>query len=380
MTAFSLLTRTDRDAASMRRGGIDLTIEDIGARAASFPAFDGHELVLHARAPSVGFDAIVAIHDTTLGTPLGGTRMRPYRSPDEAITDALRLSRAMTMKSAMAGLDLGGGKAALIGDPATDKSAALMHAYGDFLNRIDGRFSAGQDAGLSVADLDRIAEVTPHVFGSSLRGGGDPSPDTAIGVALGIGASVRHRMGAESLSGVAVAVQGLGHVGAALCDILAEQGARLFVADVDSARIAATVARTGATAVAPSDIHRAAADVFAPCALGGVLDDATIGELRCAIVAGAANNPLGAEIHGEALRRRGILYAPDYVINAGGLIHVASELHGWGREDTLARIRRIAATLAEIFARADAEGVATNAVAERMARERIAREKGRGKR
>jgi leucine dehydrogenase len=380
MTAFSLLTRNDRDAAFTRRGGPAMTIEDIGAHAALFSAFDGHELVLQARAPSVGLDAIIAIHDTTLGTPLGGTRMRPYRSRDEAITDALRLSRAMTMKSVMSGLNLGGGKAVLIGDPATDKSAALMHAYGDFLNLIDGRFSAGQDAGLSVADLDRVAEVTPHVFGSSLRGGGDPSPDTAIGVAIGIGAAVRYRIGAVSLSGISIAVQGLGHVGAALCDILAEQGARLFVADIDPSRLAAVIERTGATAVAPTDIHRAEADVFSPCALGGVLDDAAIGELRCAIVAGAANNPLGAEIHGEALRRRGILYAPDYVINAGGLIHVASELHGWGREETLARIRRIAGTLAEIFARADAERAATNAVAERMARERIAREKGRGKR
>jgi leucine dehydrogenase len=378
VTASSILDRAGLDLAlpAPHKGG--LAIDDITAKVADLPEFDGHRAVLHAHEAATGLEAFVAIHDTSLGPPLGGTRFRAYGSRSEAVADALRLSRAMSFKTALAGIPAGGGKAILVADPRTGKTQALLYAYGRLLERLGGLFAAGQDAGVDVADLDRIAEVTRHVYGTSLRGSGDPAPDTALGVLAGMRAGALHRFGSDSLSGLTVAVQGLGHVGIALCGLLADEGARLIVADVDAARISTAVSRFGAVSVAAPDIHRVHADIFAPCALGGVLDAAAIDALDSVIVAGAANNPLVRESLGEALRVRGILYAPDYVINAGGVIHVAAEVHGRSRGETVAAIRGIGATLGELFRRAASEGIATNALAERMARERIARAGGRG--
>jgi leucine dehydrogenase len=357
--------------ASFRRR---LALADATERARRHADFDGHEEVWEATDPESGLHAFIAVHDTALGPALGGCRMWPYASPEAALGDALRLSRGMTYKAALAGLDFGGGKAVIVGDPKRDKSEARLRAFGAAVEALGGRYVTAEDVGTGVADMDLIALETEHVVGTTARGE-DPSFMTALGVAEGIKAALRHRLGAESLAGVTVAVQGLGHVGAALCERLAQAGARLVVADVDGARAERAARGLGARGVAPDGIFDEPADAFAPCALGAVLDDATIPRLRAAVVAGSANNQLARERHGYALKERGILYAPDYAINAGGLISASMSLLG---EDprgagAWAKTCQIGPTLSEIFRRADADGLPPHAVADRLARERIRR-------
>lgn len=340
----------------------------------SSPASDGHERVVFAQDRESGLRAIIAIHDTRCGPAVGGCRYWPYASTDEALTDVLRLSRGMTLKSVMAGLGLGGGKSVILADPAVAKGPALLHAFGRAVEGLGGLYYAAEDVGTSPADMDLIGEATRYVLGRSCGGGGDPSPVTARGVWLGIRMAVRRHLGRSNLEGVRVAIQGLGHVGFELARLLRDDGARLLVADLDSLRVERAVVELGAEVTGCEAILAAEVDVLAPCALGGVINDRTLSDLRCAIVAGAANNQLLEPRHGRALHHRGILYAPDYVINAGGIINIAEELEpgGYDRDRALERVRGIASTLDELFARAGREGGSTADVADRMALERLA--------
>ncbi len=334
------------------------------------PEFDDHEQVVFCDDEGAGLRAIVAIHNTKLGPALGGCRMWPYADEAAALTDVLRLSRGMTYKAAMAGLALGGGKAVIIGDAKADKTPELMRAFGRFVDDLGGRYITAEDVGTSVGDMDTIRGETEYVAGLT-GGAGDPSPSTAHGVFIGIEAAVRHRLDRESVRGLKVAVQGLGHVGAGLCRYLAEAGAGLVVTDIDRDAVDRAAGEFAAETVAPEAIYDAEADVFAPCALGAAINDDTVPRLKAPIVAGAANNQLAEERHGKALMERGILYAPDYVINAGGLLDVARFPLGMDIEAARAKLYQIADTLSEAFRRSDRDGLAVNLVADRMAEERF---------
>ena len=334
------------------------------------PDFAGHEQVVFCHDGATGLRAIVAIHNTNRGPALGGCRMWPYAGEAAALEDALRLSRGMTSKAAMAGLDLGGGKAVIIGDARKDKTEALMKAFGRAVDRLNRRYITAEDVGTTVADMDAIRTVTDHVVGVT-GGAGDPSNSTAHGVFIGIRAAVRHKLGRETLDGLHAAVQGVGHVGRFLCEYLHEAGVRLTVTDIDRGALEQAERDFGATVVGPEEIYSVDSDLFAPCALGAVVNDRTLPRLKCPIIAGSANNVLDEARHGAALRRAGILYAPDYVINAGGLIDVARFAIGYDIEAARAKLHRIDGTLSEIFARADAEDRPTSDVADAIAEERF---------
>jgi leucine dehydrogenase len=341
------------------------------------PEFDDHEQVVFCRDPASGLQCIIAIHDTRLGPALGGCRMWPYESDDEALTDVLRLSRGMSYKSALAGLDLGGGKSVIIGDPRRDKSELLWRAFGRFLERLGGHYIVAEDSGTSVADLKLVALETRHVAGiadkpagNGMRSG-DPSPATALGVFIGLRATVEYRLGRSDLAGLRVAIQGLGSVGYRLARLLHEAGAALWVTDLYPDRIERAVAELGATAVGAETIWELEVDVFAPCALGAVINDATLPRLHARVIAGAANNQLAETRHGEALMERGILYAPDYVINAGGVIDIALERHGFDRDRLLRHLDGIRDTLLDIFHLAERERLPTTLIAQRLAEERL---------
>lgn len=364
-----------RQARTLRQpaGASGLTITDITAEAGKLPAFDDHETVWLGRDDKHGLTAIVAIHDTTLGPALGGTRIWPHASFEAALADALRLSRGMTYKAAVASLPLGGGKAVIMADPKTGKTAALLTAYSEMLAALNGQFITGEDVGLTLADADFLRARTPNVTGTTQGGSGNPSPVTAEGVYLGIQAAVKHRLGTDDLAGRRVAVQGLGAVGFALCEKLHRAGAALAVADIDAARMERTCRLFGAMALTPEEILSAEVDIFAPCALGGVLSEKTIPLLKARIVAGSANNQLATHADARILMERGILYAPDYVINAGGLINVAGELApgGYDPAAALSRVAAIPAVLADIFRRAEAERRPTNDIAAEIALQRL---------
>ena len=334
------------------------------------PDFDNHELVAFGTDAESGLKAIIAIHDTHLGPALGGCRMWPYASDDAALQDVLRLSRGMTYKAALAGLPYGGGKSVIIGNPKTQKSEALLRAMGRFVGSLGGRYHTAEDVGTTVADMDVLRKETRYAHGFSASSG-DPSPATAYGVFMGLKAAVAFRRGSDELNGLTVALQGLGNVGKRLARYLADAGAHLIVADIDHAAVQAAVRDFGATAVTPDAIHRAEADVFSPCALGAILNDRTIPELGAAIVAGAANNQLAERRHGAALKAKGVLYAPDYVINAGGLIDIYVGENGGDEQAVLARTAHIYDTAQAVFERAAEEDAPTDAVADRMAEERF---------
>jgi leucine dehydrogenase len=336
----------------------------------SHAEFDDHEQVVYCRDAAAGLRAIIAVHNTNLGPALGGCRMLPYADEDAALNDVLRLSRGMTYKAAIADLPLGGGKAVIIGDPKRDKSEALLHAFGRAVDRLGGHYITAEDVGTTIADMDVVRQVTPHVSGTT-GGAGDPSPSTAHGVFIGMRAAAKHVFGSDDLAGRRIAVQGLGAVGYALCRYLSEAGARLVVADIDSAAVERVVKEFHAEAVAPDAIYDVEADVFAPCALGGVINDETLRRLKAPIVAGSANNQLAEDRHGQALLDRGILYAPDYVINAGGLIDVARPIMGMDIEAARVKLRKIYDTLLDIFRRSAADGTPTSIVADRMAEARF---------
>ena len=336
------------------------------------PEYRGHEGVYFAHDPAAGLKAIIAIHNTVRGPAVGGCRMWPYASEDAAVTDALRLSRGMTYKSALAALPFGGGKSVIIGNPARDKTPALLRAMGRAVDRLGGAYVIAEDVGTTVFDMDTVATTTRHVACTS-AGSGNPSPYTALGVLSGIAAAVQYKLNrnAGDLDGVRVAVQGLGQVGYALCRHLRQQGARLIVTDIAADRVARAASEFDATPFAPEAIYDAEADVFAPCALGGILDDRNIPRLKARIVAGAANNQLAEDRHGAMLAARGILYAPDYAINAGGVIEIA--LAKEGDAAIRQRVEGIGATLLEIFGRADAKHLPTQLVADRIAEDRFRR-------
>ncbi len=337
------------------------------------PAFDGHEQVAFFFDRQSGLKAIVALHDTALGPAIGGCRMWPYPSEAEALIDVLRLAKGMTYKAAMANLPFGGGKTVIIGNPPTDKSPALFRSLGRAIDTLGGRYYTAEDVGIGPADMDWAGAETPYVLGRSSGSSGDPSPVTARGVWLGIRAAVEHRFGQADLTGIRVAVQGVGHVGYNVARLLAQDGAKLIVADLDPVRAERAAEEFGARLADGHEILGVEAEVLAPCALGGAINDESLPRLACAIVAGAANNQLLEARHGAALHARGILYAPDYVINAGGLINIAEELRpsGYHRGRALARVQAIAETLAEVFERAARQGVPTSEVADRLAEERV---------
>jgi leucine dehydrogenase len=332
-----------------------------------------HEQVIFCHDAESGLDSIIAIHDTTLGPALGGTRMWPYRSTHEALTDVLRLSEGMTYKAAVAEIELGGGKAVIIGDSRRDKTPELLRAHGRFVDTLGGRYITAEDVGIGVEDMEYVYEETRHVTGirSSPQGSGDPSPVTAYGVYNGIKASCLKKLGTDDVEGVRIAVQGAGHVGYYLCENLAADGAVISITDIDEERVHKVVADFGATPVEPDEIYDVDCEVFAPCALGAIINDATLRRLRCQIVAGGANNQLEEDRHGDALDAKGILYAPDYVINAGGLINVYGEIVGYGLETAKEKARGIYGTLLSIYDIAAEDGIPTYRAADRLARERI---------
>jgi leucine dehydrogenase len=343
------------------------------------PDFDAHEAVHFAHDAATGLCAIIAVHSTHLGPAAGGCRHWAYADDRAALTDALRLSRGMSYKNAMAGLPMGGGKGVILKSAGAPKTEALLEAFGRTVESLGGRYVTAEDVGMSEADMGVIARRTRHVSGLPTAGsgaavGGNPAPSTAEGVFVGMRAAVAHKLGRHGFAGVHVAIQGLGSVGGALAEKLAVAGARLTLADIDADRARGFAARLGATAVSVDSIAGVAADVFSPNALGAVLDAGTIAGLQVGVVAGAANNQLATPQDGARLQARGILYAPDYVINAGGIIAVVAEYLGQGDAASVARaIAAIEGRLAELFAAADARGMATDAVADAMARALIGR-------
>ena len=339
--------------------------------------FDGHELVIFGHDAPTGLRAIIAIHSTVLGPAAGGCRMWPYASTTEAAADVLRLSRGMSYKNAMAGLPFGGGKAVIIGDARTAKTPELFAAFGRMVDSLRGRYVTAEDVGTTTADMAHVERVTKYVSGLGRapgEAGGDPAPMTALGVFLGIRAAVKFRLGRADLAGLTVAVQGAGGVGYHLCGMLAAAGARLKVADVLPQALERVCDEFKAAPVPAVQVLEEQADVLAPCALGAILDARSTRKLRVPVVAGAANNQLATPEDGEALRAAGVLYAPDYVINAGGIISVAREYYGGTEAQVIEDIQGIPARLSEIFERARREGRAPNEVADRMARERLGRD------
>ncbi len=337
------------------------------------PDFDRHEKVVHCSDERSGLRAIIAVHNTSRGPALGGCRMWRYVNEAEALTDALRLSRGMTYKSALANLSLGGGKAVIMGDPRSEKTRELLLAMGEFIDTLGGRYVTAEDSGTSVADMKVIAERTPWVAGlvEAAAHGGDPSPSTAYGTFVGLKAAVQHKLGRDDLRGVAVAIQGVGNVGYHLARLLHEAGADLYVADIFSDNVVRAHREFGANVVPVDAIHALAVDVFAPCAMGSVINDHTVDAIRAPVIAGAANNQLATPAHGERLHVRGTLYVPDYVLNAGGIIDIAYEQQGGDDAAKRRHIETIADTLAEIFARSESGGRPTCAVADELAQERF---------
>jgi leucine dehydrogenase len=339
--------------------------------------FDGHELVIFGHDAPSGLRAIIAIHSTVLGPAAGGCRLWPYASTTEAAADVLRLSRGMSYKNALAGLPFGGGKAVIIGDARTARTPELFAAFGRMVDSLRGRYVTAVDVGTTTADMARVRRVTQYVSGLGRapgEAGGDPAPMTALGVFLGIRAAVKFRLGRTDLAGLTVAVQGAGGVGYHLCGMLAAAGVRLKVADVLPAALERVCDEFKAAPVPAAEVLEEQADVLAPCALGAILDARSTRKLRVPVVAGAANNQLATPEDGEALRAAGILYAPDYVINAGGIISVAREYYGGTQAQVIEDIQGIPTRLTEIFERARREGRASNEVADRIARERLGRE------
>ncbi len=333
-----------------------------------------HEEIIFCSDSISGLKAIIAIHNTTLGPAIGGARMWHYNSEQEALEDALRLSRQMTYKSAVTGLNLGGGKAVIIGNPKTDKSELLFRTFGKFVNGLSGRFIVAEDLGTDVKDMEYVRMETKYVTGLSkaIGGSGDPSTVTAYGIFIGMKASANWLWGNDSLKGKKIAVQGVGSVGRYLCEHLYSEGAELFISDVEQEKISSLLHTVKAHVVPPDEIYDVDCDIFAPSALGLVINDQTIPRLNCKIVAGGANNQLADEKkHAEDLRQKGILYAPDYVINSGGLINVANELEGYRRDRAIQQAEGIYDILKRIYKISREENISTLLAANKIAEERL---------
>ena len=336
---------------------------------------EGWRKIVHFTDDASGLEAIVSVHDATLGPGCGGCRIFPYASFEAGLEDVKNLSRGMTYKNALGGIPFGGGKAVIFADPRKDKTPEMLRAFGRAVDSLEGLYYTAEDSGVTEEDLATIRSQTPYAAGLALDGvGGNPSPFTARGVWRGMQAAARHRLGADTLKDVRVSILGVGAVGMELARLVHEEGGKLVVADVNDAAVREAGERFGAEAVAPEDAVAADVDVFAPCALGGSINADTIGRLRAKVIAGAANNQLKTPDLDEALRARGVLYAPDYVINAAGVISVGLEILGtWSQEEMTRRIDKIGDTLTQIFARADAESRPTGAISDALALEIIAR-------
>ena len=336
----------------------------------------GHEQVLFCNDAKTGLKAIIAVHNTVLGPALGGTRMWKYDNEADALHDVLRLSRGMTYKNSISGLDLGGGKAVIIGDARTMKSEALFRRFGQFVNGLAGKYITAEDVGISPDDMVHVSKETNHVVGLPGKSG-DPSPVTAYGVYMGMKACAKMQFGTDSLNGKTVAVQGVGHVGQYLVKHLAAEGAKIFITDIHEETLKKVAETYGASVVAPQEIYDVPIDIYAPCALGATVNDDTLARLSCSIISGAANNQLADEQkHGLSVMEKGILYAPDYAINAGGVINCFSEVSGLSLEWSQQKAGEIYQTIYQILERSKNEGIPTYQIANRMAEERIERNGG----
>jgi len=333
----------------------------------------GHEEVVFCHNKDAGLKAIIAIHNTVLGPALGGLRMWPYATEQDALNDVLRLSRGMTYKAAVSGLNLGGGKGVIIGDPGKDKSEALFRAFGRFVNSLNGRYITAEDVGIDVNDMEHVLRETEYVTGvHQVHGGsGDPSPFTAYGTLQGLMAALQVKFGDEDVGKYSFAVQGVGHVGMEYVKLLRERGAKVFVTDINKELVQRAVDDHGAEAVAADQIYDVDADVYSPCALGGTVNANTLPRLKCKVICGAANNQLATDEIGDEVMRKGILYAPDYAVNAGGLMNVSLEIDGYNRERAMRMLRTIYFNLGRIFEIAQRDNIPTYKAADRMAEERI---------
>jgi leucine dehydrogenase len=336
-------------------------------------SFDNHEQIVFCNDKDTGLKAIIGIHNTVLGPALGGTRMWAYNNEWEALNDVLRLSRGMTYKSAITGLNLGGGKAVIIGNARTQKTPELMKKFGEFVHSLNGKYITAEDVGMETADMDLVREVTPYVTGiSEAKGGaGNPSPITAYGVFMGMKAAAKYKFGDDSLEDKKVLVQGIGHVGECVVEHLSNEGAKIFISDINQERLEEVSSKYGAT-ILNDNIYSADVDVYAPCALGATINDETIHQIKAKVIAGAANNQLADEVkHGALLKQKGIAYAPDFLINAGGIINVYAELENYGRAEIMRKTENIYNTTLEIFKHSDSNECTTHESAFNIAQARI---------
>lgn len=344
-------------------------------------SFDDHEQVVFCNDKDTGLKAIIGIHNTVLGPALGGTRMWDYSSEWDAVNDVLRLSRGMTFKSAITGLNLGGGKAVILGDAKTQKTPELMRRFGEFVHSLSGKYITAEDVGMETADMDTVREVTPYVTGISedKGGSGNPSPITAYGVFMGMKAAARFKYGSDNLQGKTVLVQGIGHVGESLVDHLTKEGAKVLISDINQQRLQEVSKLYNAAIFEGEDVYSADVDIYAPCALGATINDNTLDRFKASIIAGAANNQLADDRkHGIVLREKGILYAPDFLINAGGIINVYAELEGYGKKEIIEKTENIYNTTLEILSSADANDISTHEAALKIAQQRIVDRKNQG--
>ena len=341
-------------------------------------SFDDHEQIVFCNDKDTGLKAIIGIHNSVMGPALGGTRMFNYSNEWEALNDVLRLSRGMTFKSAITGLNIGGGKAVIIGDAKTQKTPELMRKFGEFVHSLSGRYITAEDVGMETADMDIVRDVTPYVTGiSEERGGaGNPSPVTAFGVYMGMKAAAKQQFGSDVLTGKKVLVQGIGHVGEALVEYLTKEGALVTISDINEERLYEVGQKYNSTVYTGTDVYAEEVDIYAPCAMGATINDATIHKIKAKVIAGAANNQLANEVvHGAILQERGILYAPDFLINAGGIINVYAELAHYGKAEIMAKTENIYNTTLEIFDFAIANKMTTHQAALTIAQQRIAERK-----
>ncbi|WP_322550091.1 Glu/Leu/Phe/Val dehydrogenase dimerization domain-containing protein [Flavobacterium psychraquaticum] len=337
-------------------------------------SFDGHEQVVFCHDKDTGLKAIIGVHNTVLGPALGGTRMWNYTNEWEALNDVLRLSRGMTFKNSLSGLNLGGGKAVIIGDAKTLKTPELMTRFGQFVDSLSGKYITAEDVGMETKDMDIVNKVTKYVAGISVENGGsgNPSPITAYGVFMGMKAAAKYKFGTDNLEGKKVLVQGIGHVGEVLVEHLTKSGAIVTITDINEERVHQIGAKYGAKIFTGDDLYAADVDIYAPCALGATINDETINKFKAKVIAGAANNQLANEaVHGKLLKEKGILYAPDFLINAGGVINVYSEIVHWSKEQVIEKTENIYNTALDIFNLADANNITTHQAAFTMAQKRI---------
>jgi len=345
-------------------------------------SFNDHEQIVFCNDKDTGLKAIIGIHNTVLGPALGGTRMWNYKTEWDALNDVLRLSRGMSFKSAITGLNLGGGKAVIIGDAKTQKTPELMKRFGEFVHSLSGKYITAEDVGMETADMDLVREVTPYVTGiSESRGGaGNPSPITAYGVFMGMKAASKYTFGSDNLEGRTVLVQGIGHVGEVLVEHITNEGGKVIISDINEGRLEQVSKKYGAEIYRGDDVYSTPIDIYAPCALGATIDNTTINKLQAKVIAGAANNQLADEnIHGALLQEKGIVYAPDFLINAGGIINVYAELENYGKQEIIRKTENIYDTTLEIMRTAETSDITTHQAALKIALERIEARKNENK-